>query len=102
MIRIITIIFLMILFFCTPEKKAEEKIKFAIEKKYGIMGRKELIEVIAKEGYDEHFIDFVLYCVIVLIRIFLIGRTSGVPMRRARARSALWASSFERKYLRHQ
>lgn len=43
-------------------KKAEEKIKFTIEKNYGIMAKKDLIKALAKENHEENFIDFVLHC----------------------------------------
>ena len=43
-------------------KKAEEKIKFTIEKNYGIIARKDLIRVLSKENHEENFIDFVLHC----------------------------------------
>lgn len=43
-------------------RKAEEKIKFTIEKNYGIIARKDLIKSLAKGNHEESFIDFVLHC----------------------------------------
>ncbi len=43
-------------------RKAEEKIKFTIDKNYGIMSRKDLIKALAKGNHEESFIDFILHC----------------------------------------
>lgn len=43
-------------------RKAEEKIKFTINKKHGIISREELVRMLAEDEKEENFIDFVLHC----------------------------------------
>ncbi|MDD3497993.1 MAG: HTH domain-containing protein [Candidatus Moranbacteria bacterium] len=43
-------------------KKAEEKIKFTIEKKYGIINKSDLIDSFFKGEDGGNFLDFILYC----------------------------------------
>ena len=58
MIRIITIIFLMILFSCTPEKKAEEKktnTSAEIKTDIPIPGEKEVVTFVYHRFGDDRF-----------------------------------------------
>jgi DNA-directed RNA polymerase delta subunit len=43
-------------------KKAEEKIKFTINEKHGIISKEELIKSLANHDDEENFIGFVLHC----------------------------------------
>lgn len=43
-------------------KKAEDKIKFTINEKHGIISKKELIETLASHEDEENFIGFILHC----------------------------------------
>lgn len=43
-------------------KKAEEKIKFTLNEKHGIISKRELIKVLASHENEENFISFVLHC----------------------------------------
>lgn len=43
-------------------KRAEEKIKFTINKKHGIISKEELIKILAEDEGEENFINFILHC----------------------------------------
>lgn len=43
-------------------KKAEEKIKFTIDKNHGIISKRNLVKALSVENHEEGFIDFVLHC----------------------------------------
>jgi len=43
-------------------EKAEEKIKFTIEKNYGIITKKDLVKALITRNREGSFIDFILYC----------------------------------------
>lgn len=43
-------------------KAAESKISFVVEKKHGIISKKELIELIIEHEKEENFINFILHC----------------------------------------
>jgi len=43
-------------------KKAEDKIKFTINEKHGIISKKELLETLASHEDEENFIGFILHC----------------------------------------
>ncbi|NCA93720.1 MAG: hypothetical protein EOM84_00930 [Sphingobacteriia bacterium] len=43
-------------------KKAEEKIKFTIRDKHGIISKRELLEILASREEEKSFIDFILNC----------------------------------------